>query len=151
YSSSVARSSMLVSLLVAPLARMNVLELERFLDQFRRRIRTAIAPRSHIGIVLVVALSFAIRRLIFLAEVAAARFISIASVDAHQLRQLEEVGHTASLLQALIQIVSAAGNGHVLPIFLTQRANLVDGGLQAFSRAGHAAIIPYDRAQLAME
>src|SRR5665213_132265 len=146
-----ARFSKLVSLLVTPLARMNIVEFQRFLDKLGSVAETAIAPGRDIGIMFIVALRFALCRLIFLAEMAAAGLVPFPSVDAHQLSQLEEVGDAAGLFKTLVQIVAAARNRDVPPEFFAQFANFSDGGFETFRRAGHAAVFPDDFSQLAME
>src|ERR1700742_4684176 len=90
----------------------------------------AISPGSDIGEVLVVALRFAVGRLVLFAEVAAAGFVALARIDAHQLAELEEVGDAARFFEALIQVVAAARNSDILPVFLAQGANLTDGFFQ---------------------
>ncbi len=57
----------------------------------------------------------------------------------------------SGLFEALVQIVGAAENADVLPVFFAQFANLLDGGFQAFGVARHAAVIPDDFAELAVE
>ena len=44
-----------------------------------------------------------------------------------------------------------AGTVHVLPVLFAQRANLRDRRLQALGVARHAAVVPHDLAELAME
>src|SRR5579883_3500415 len=83
--------------------------------------------------------------------VAAAGLIAVARINAHELAQLEEVGHTASFFKALVEVVTAAGDVDVLPILFAQSADFLDGGLEAFGGAGHAAVVPHDFAQFAME
>ena len=77
-------------------------------------------PCGHIGEVLVVAKRLALRRLAFDTEVAAARFPSFQSINAHELAQLDEVSHAAGLFERLVQFLTAAGNIEVFPIFLAQ-------------------------------
>src|SRR5580698_3618942 len=113
--------------------------------------RAAISPGSDVGEVLVVALRFAVGRLVLFAEVAAAGLVALERVDAHQLAELEEVGDAAGFFEALIQIVAAARNGDILPVFLAQGANLADGFFKTLGSARHAAFVPHDLAKLAME
>jgi len=49
------------------------------------------------------------------AKVAPARLLAGERVQAHQLAELQEVGHAAGALQLLVQLAPAAGNGHVFP------------------------------------
>ncbi len=82
---------------------------------------------------------------------AAAGLIAIEGVDAHQLGELEEVRNAAGFFQALIQVIAAAGDVDVLPVLLLQRANLANGGLKTLGGARHAAVVPHNLAQLAVE
>src|SRR5271165_5975951 len=115
-----ARFSASVSLLVAPLAGVNVVKIQRLLRELGTIAGPGIAPGRDIGIVLVIALCFTVRSLILLAKVASARFIALAGIDAHQFTQLEEVRDAAGLFQTLVQVVAASRNVHVLPVFLAQ-------------------------------
>jgi hypothetical protein len=45
---------------------------------------------------------------VLLAEVAAAGLLAVERVAAHQLAELEEVGHAAGLLERLVQLGAAA-------------------------------------------
>src|SRR6185312_12944923 len=105
-----ARPLTSLALFVAPLAGVNVFELQRLLEQLRLIAVAAISPCRHVRVVFVVALRFAFGRLIFLAEVAAAGLIAVASVDAHQFRKLKEIRDATRLLQALVQVLSTTGN-----------------------------------------
>ena len=80
-------------------------------------------PGGDVGEVLVVAQGLAVRRLALLAEVAAARLLAVQRVEAHQLGELEEVGHPAGLLERLVQLRAAARDGDVLPELLAQLAD----------------------------
>src|SRR5699024_11331775 len=75
----------------------------------------------------------------------------VEGVDAHQLTELEEVGHTAGLLQALVERVGGAEDAHVAPELLPERADEVDGLAQALVRALHPAVLPHDVAELPVE
>ena len=46
-------------------------------------------------------------------------------VEAHQFRQLQEIGHAAGMFERLVELLVAAEHVHVLPVFLAQLANLV--------------------------
>src|ERR1700733_7818099 len=111
----------------------------------------AITPRCHVRIMLVIALRLAFRRLILFAEVAAARFVALQGVDAHQLTKLEEIGHTTGLFEALVQVIAAARNVDVLPELIAESADLAYGLLQSGRSARHAAFVPHDFAEFAME
>src|SRR2546421_7342457 len=115
---------------VAPLRWVDGLELERLLVQ-HRRLAAGELPRGHIGEPLVVAPRLALRRLILLAEVATAGLLALQRVAAHQLGELEEVGHPARLLQRLVQVLAPAADIHVIPELLAQHADLLNRVLQA--------------------
>ena len=82
---------------------------------------------------------------------AAAGFVALQGIDAHQLGQFEEVGHAAGLFQALVQILRTAGNVHVPPVLFAQFADLINRRAKPFRRSRHAAVIPDDLAQLPVE
>ena len=69
---------------------------------------------------LVVALGFAVGVLMFLAEVAAARFVALQGVAAQQFAELQEVGHAAGLFQRPVQVLAGARHVDVLPELLAQ-------------------------------
>jgi hypothetical protein len=58
-----------------------------------------VLPGRDVREVFVVALRLALLRLVFLAEVTAAGLLAVERVAAHQLAELEEVGHAAGLLE----------------------------------------------------
>src|SRR6185437_4335721 len=91
------------------------------------------------------------RRLILLAEVSAAGFVSLLRIDTHQLCQFEKVSDSTGFFEALVQIIPASGNSDVLPEFLTQCTNFSDGDFKPLGCAGHSAVIPDNLAQFAME
>src|SRR5574344_870446 len=78
---------------------------QRFLDEFRLRIFAGVLPASNIHIVFIVAKSFAFWSLILFTEVTTTRFVTIQSVDSHQLTNFDKVGQTDSLVEFYIQIV----------------------------------------------
>src|SRR5437763_9625874 len=90
--------------LVAPLARMDVLELERLLVQHRRDAGAGPLPSGDVAEPLVVAPRLAVLGLVLLAEVAAGGLVTVPRVDAQQAGELEEVGDTAGALEALVEL-----------------------------------------------
>jgi hypothetical protein len=89
---------------------------ERFLVQFP--IANALEfPRGDVGKVIVIALGFAVGRLIFDAEMAATGFFAVKRIAAEQFAEFEEIGNTAGVLERLIQLDAAAWNGDVFPKF----------------------------------
>src|SRR6185369_3022298 len=101
------------------------LEPQRFEERLRPAPGRARHPYRHTGEAVVVTPRLALRGLVLDAEVAAARLLAGEGVAAHQLAQLEEIGHAAGALQLLVQLARAAGHGHVVPERLTQRRDLV--------------------------
>ena len=79
---------------------MDRLENERLAMQFRfGSFAALIFPGEDIGEIPVVAQSFTLRCLMFLAEMSAARFIAGERVAAHQFAELEEIGDATSALE----------------------------------------------------
>ena len=91
---------------------MHGFEVQRLAMQFRRRdLPIALKfPRENSGEVFVVAHCFALRRLMFFAEMSAAGFVPRERVGAHQLGELQEIGHTSGAFERLIKFFAAAGN-----------------------------------------
>src|SRR5207245_623839 len=75
------------------------LELERLRMQHGRLSGAGVFPRRDIAEAGVVALRLAFGRLVFLAEVAAARLLAPERIVAHQLRELEEIRDAARVLE----------------------------------------------------
>src|SRR5579883_195272 len=94
---------------------------------------------------------FAIRRLILFAEVAAAGFVPLERIQAHQLAQLEEIRHPPGLLERLVQFLARAEHAHFAPELLAQLGNPAQGVFQALRGAAHSAVVPHKLAQLAVE
>ena len=57
----------------------------------------------------------------------------------------------SGLLERLVELGARAGHGHVPPELLAQLGYLLQGPLEARLVAGHAALLPHDLAQLAVE
>src|SRR6185369_17428910 len=72
-------------------------------------------------------------------------------VDDHQLAKLEEIRNTPRLLQRLIELGIAAWNVDIPPELLSQLSYFAQRRLQACFIPRHAAIIPHDLSELAME
>src|SRR5207342_892700 len=97
-----ARPSASVSC-VAPPARGDVLEDEVLLVEDGGLARARVLPGGDIGEVLVVALGLAVVGLALGPEMAAAALGAVQRIEAHELRELEEVRDAAGLLQRLVQ------------------------------------------------
>ena len=54
---------------------------------------------------------------------AAAGLVALQRVEAHQLGELEEIGHAAGLFQRLVQFLARAEHLHVAPELLAQRGD----------------------------
>ena len=110
-----------------------------------------ILPGGHIGEELVITQRLAILGLILLPEMPAARLLPVERVQAHQLPQLQEVRHPAGLLQRLIQLRVAAGDVYVAPELRPELGDPLERLPKTDLVAGHAAVVPHDLAQLAVE
>ncbi len=91
---------------------------------------------------LVVARRLAFGRLILFAEVAAAAFVALQRVEAHQLGEFEEVGHAAGLLERLIELLAGAEHLDVAPELLAQRGNFGERLSSGPRRCGPCRSIP---------
>ena len=101
--------------------------------------------------VLVVALGLALVVLVLGAEVAAAALPALERVAAHQHAELEEVVDATGLLERLVDARAVAGDAQVLLELLVQRRQLGQRLLEALLGALHAAVVPDDLAELAVE
>src|SRR5262245_40573887 len=119
----------MTKLFVTPRRQMHVLELQWLLVQQRRLLGALIFPRGGIAEPVVVAPSLSIFRLVLYPEVPAARLLAVQRIRAHHLGELQKIGNPASLLESLVQFLSAAGHTHVLPELATQRRNGLQRGL----------------------
>ena len=91
-------------------------------------------------------------RLVLDAEVAAAGLVALEGVEAHELAELEEVGHAAGVLERLVELlrrrrgrVTFFQNSSRRPGIFAERL------LEALLVARHAAVLPHDLAELAVE
>src|SRR5579883_964941 len=100
---------------------------------------STVFPGRNIRKMFIIALCFSVRSLVFLAEMAAAGFVSMPRIDAHQLAKLKKVGDSTCLFQALVQVIPNARDIHVLPVLLTQFADFLNGMFKALGSAGHTA------------
>ena len=110
-----------------------------------------IFPCGDVGVRVIVAQRFAVRSLKFLAEMAAAGFVALQRVQAHQLAELQKIRHTAGIFERLIEFFAAAEHVDVLPEFLAQFGNALQRFLQAGFGARHAAVVPHQLAEFAMK
>src|ERR1700722_17834498 len=102
-------------LLVAPLGRMDVVEIQRLFIQGRQLIGSQVFPCGDVGKMLVVAKGFAVGGLILFPEMTAAAFVAMQRVAAHQLREFEKIGYAAGLFKLLIPFLAGAANLESLP------------------------------------
>src|SRR5881394_1907121 len=140
-----------VSSLVAPLRQRHVLERQRLLLELRRLSVARVLPRRDVCEMLVVALRLAVGRLVLDAEMPPARFLAVQRVDAHQLRQLEEIRDPTRLLEGLIQLLPRSGHAQVAPELRAQPGNVPQRRPEALGAARHATELPHELAELAME
>ena len=81
-----------------------------------------VLPGGDVGEMLVVAQRLAVRGLMLLPEMSAARLLAMQRIEAHQLAELEEVGDASRLLERLIELGIAARDVDVAPELLAQLA-----------------------------
>src|SRR5437762_1795376 len=130
---------------------MNRLERERLLMEHRLLARPRELPGRHVAEALIVALGLALRRLVLLAEMAAARLLAVQGVVAHQLGELEKVRHPTSVLERLVQLFALSAHVDVFPELVAQRVDPPDRLLKPCSVPRHPALVPHHAAELAME
>src|SRR5690606_9733350 len=85
------------------------------------------------------------------AEVTATRLATVEGVDAHEFTELDEVGHAAGLLEALVEGVGRAEDLQVAPELLLQVLDETNGLLEPLRVAIHAAVLPHDPTKLLVE
>src|SRR5207302_9300230 len=124
--------------------RMNGVEMKRLAMQlWRRDLSIALKfPREHRREVVIVAQRFAFGRLMFLAEMRAARFVARERVNAHQLGELEEIGYASGALKRLIKVFTIAGHADLVPEFFAERWNFSKRFFEPRVVARHAALVP---------
>jgi hypothetical protein len=127
------------------------LEVERFAMQFRRVLVALKFPRKHCGVLFIVPERLAIGCLMFFAKMRAGRFISLESVPAHELGELQEIGNTSGAFQGLVEIFVAAKHAHIAPEFFSQFGNFLKRFAQSLFVARHSAFFPQEEAEFAME
>src|SRR5437762_620646 len=105
---------------------MDGVEVERLALQFRRgdgAVAPLKFPGENVGEFIIVTQRFAFRRLMFFAEMRAARFIARECINAHELGELEKIGNPPRTLERLIEILAIARNADLAPEFLAQLWN----------------------------
>src|ERR1700720_554543 len=128
---------------------MDGLEMERLPMQFRR-CNLAIAlkfPGENRSEVLVVAQRFAFRRLMFFAKMCAARFVAGKRIYAHELGELEKIGHPTGAFESLVKIGFVARHAHFSPESFSQLRNFRERLLQTLCATRHPAFVPEKRSQ----
>ena len=103
---------------------MHVVEGERLFGESGGAAFSLVAPGGDVGVVLVVAEGFAFGRLILFAEMAAAGFVAVERVEAHQFGEFEEVGDAAGLFEGLVELFVGAEDADVFPELFAQRGDL---------------------------
>src|SRR5690606_14207793 len=107
-------------------------------------LRTCILPGRYMTEVPVVALCFAIRRLMLFSKMPAARLFTSQRILHEKLGEFEKISKAAGMLEILVEGHSASQHLHVPPKLLSQLANPADCGSQTCGGPRHAAIVPHD-------
>ncbi len=97
----------------------------------------------HLGVILA--------ELMFNAKVAPARFLASEGVVAEQFGEFEEVGDPARLFEFLVEFPPGSRDAHVVPELVADLGNPGEGLLQSRSGAGHAALVPDEETEFAVE
>src|SRR2546430_620342 len=129
-------------LLVTPLREVDVLERERLLVERGWLSLPGPFPGAGVAEVRVVASGLALRGLALDAEVAAAGLTPVERIEAHQLRELEEVRDAAGLLERLVQLLTGPEHAHVPVELLAQLRDLRERPPETGVGPGHAAVVP---------
>ena len=142
---------------------MDVLERQLLFVQQRGGVRALVFPSGNVGEIRVIALRLTglgiagehlgvfVEELMFQAEMAAAGFLAVAGVVAHDFGEFEEVRHAAGFFEFHVGILAAAGDADVFPELLADHGDLRQRLAQPFAGPGHAAVVPHHHAQLAVE
>src|SRR2546430_1637356 len=138
-------------LLVTPLREVDVLERERLLVERGWLSLPGPFPGAGVAEVRVVASGLALRGLALDAEVAAAGLTPVERIEAHQLRELEEVRDAAGLLERLVQLLTGPEHAHVPVELLAQLRDLRERPPETRVGPGHAAVVPHESAELPVE
>src|SRR3954466_4007711 len=136
---------------IAPRRQRHVLERERLLVQNWRLAVTRELPRRNVGEAVVVSQRFAIGRLMLDTKVRATGLLSIQRVDTHQLGELEKIRDASGALELLVQLLARAGHVQIAPELLAKLRYQLQRLAQSFGVSRHAAVLPHDLSQLAME
>jgi hypothetical protein len=148
---------------VAADGEMNVFEDERFFVKRRRSVGAVVFPSGNVGEPIVVAFCFTglslarldvgigFGELVLRTEMAAAGFFAIAGIVAHEFAKFEEIGDATGFFQLHVRVVTGTGNADVCPEFLTDLRDFFDRFRQSFASAFHAAVVPHQHAELAVE
>src|SRR6266566_8704568 len=130
---------------------MHLVEDERLLVKLRLPARSRVFPRSHIRIDRIVSQGFVVGSLALFAEMAPARFTPMEGVEREQFSELEVIGDTPRVLEALVEVVLGPGYRHVVPELVTELRNALQRRSKARFVARHPDVIPQQRPQLAVE
>src|SRR5258708_29649518 len=99
----------------------------------------------------VVSFRFALVSLALHAEVTSTRFCAVQRIGTHELSNFEKIGDAVCLLKRLVQLIVPADDAKIVPELLTQLRDASEGFSQTCVLASHAAVIPHNPAELAME
>src|SRR6185437_1871692 len=109
-----------------------------------------VLPGGDVGEVFVVTQRFAVRSLVFFAEMPPAGLLAIEGILAKQFTEFEEIGHPAGFFERLVERFAIAQDLHVLPELLPKCRYFSARVLESLSRPGHARVVPERSAQLPM-
>ncbi len=136
--------------LVATRRWVDFLEFEGLLVQIGRSSLAGELPGRYVGEVGVVALPFAVCRLVLDTEVCAAALATRERVEAHEFRQFEEVGYPPSLLQRLVQLGSLAETRTLRQNSSRIRGIASESALSDRLGARHPAVVPKNLAEFSV-
>src|SRR5262249_32395088 len=137
-------------LFVTPLRRVYVLEGQRLLMEIRRVAVPGELPGGSMAVARIIAPCLSLRGLVLFAEVAAAGFVAGERVEAHQLREFQEIGDAAGLFELLVEVFSAPEHVDVPPELFANRRDLPERVLETAGRPAHAAVVPHQLSKLAV-
>ena len=103
------------------------------------------------GKVLVITLGLAVRCLVFGSEVAAARFIALEGVKAHEFTELEEIGHATGAFEGHVERFIFAQHSGCFPKLALELWDAVEGALEAGFASSHPAVVPHDETKFAVK
>ncbi len=108
-------------------------------------------PRKNRSEIFVATQRFTVGRLMFLPEMSATGFIAFEGIDAHQFRELEIIGHATRAFERLVVFLAPAEHADVAPKFFAELGDARERCAQSGGVPRHAALIPHEQTELAVE